>query len=198
MPVSLSGVMLDGRTLYSAVSQTCGPPAWRFEVSSTPPGPRGVWQLPQVRTPSTRYLPRSSGVCASALLISSTSEASESIARCTVPPVVVVGGRIMRAAGYSRPDVRFLHDPAPLQRVGPDLFDGLLRRQDLGIAARGIDRLERRLVGADFRQRLRPADHDLCRQPRGTENPVPSGGIEAFEACFVHRRHVRKRGRALR
>src|SRR5947207_12264968 len=67
MPVSLSGVMFDGRTVYSAVSQTCGPPACSLLLSRTPLGPRGVWQLPHVRIPSTRYLPRSSGDCAHAV-----------------------------------------------------------------------------------------------------------------------------------
>src|SRR5262245_18507098 len=85
MPVALSGVMFVGRTLYSAVSQTCGPPAWRFAVSSTPFGPRGVWQLPQVRIPSTRYLPRSTGACAPALVAATAMTASQSLPRM-IPP----------------------------------------------------------------------------------------------------------------
>src|SRR5215831_1550384 len=67
MPVSLSGVMFDPLTLYSEVSQVCGPPACTRLGSSMPPGMRGVWQLPQVRIPSTRYLPRWSDVSADAV-----------------------------------------------------------------------------------------------------------------------------------
>src|SRR5207249_4160958 len=66
MPVSRSGVMFAPLTLYSDVSQLCGPPACSRAVSSAPPCTRGVWQLPQVRIPSTRYLPRSSGGSAAA------------------------------------------------------------------------------------------------------------------------------------
>src|SRR3989454_7662126 len=66
MPVSRSGVMFAPLTLYSDVSQLCGPPACSRAVSSAPSCTRGVWQLPQVRIPSTRYLPRSSGVSAAA------------------------------------------------------------------------------------------------------------------------------------
>src|SRR6267143_1624418 len=83
MPVSRSGVMFAPLTLYSEVSQVCGPPACSRAMSSAPSCTRGVWQLPQVRIPSTRYFPRSSGVSAAtapaAMLNAATSHVPKRI-----------------------------------------------------------------------------------------------------------------------
>jgi hypothetical protein len=54
IPVSGSGVMLAPFTRKVGSSQICGPPESCFDMSNTPPGPRGVWQLPQVRMLLTR------------------------------------------------------------------------------------------------------------------------------------------------
>src|SRR5574341_414218 len=48
-------------------------------MSSAPFGTRGVWQLPQVRMPSTRYLPRSSDACAQASVAAIARTASQSL-----------------------------------------------------------------------------------------------------------------------
>ena len=53
-PVSTSGVRLAPFTVKLGSSNVCGPPESCFAMSNTPPGPRGVWQLPQVRMLFTR------------------------------------------------------------------------------------------------------------------------------------------------
>jgi len=65
MPVSGSDVMLDGSALKRLPSSIGGPPDKARSITG-PPGPCGVWQLPQPMMPSTRYLPRSSCVSATA------------------------------------------------------------------------------------------------------------------------------------
>jgi len=54
MPVSRSGVMFAAFTLKVASSQVRGRPESCFDMSHAPLELRGVWQLPQVRTPLTR------------------------------------------------------------------------------------------------------------------------------------------------
>src|SRR6266849_5632898 len=64
MPVSLSGVMLEAVTSNGGSSKR-NPPDSALS-NSRPLGPIGVWQLWQVISVSTRYLPRSIGVSARA------------------------------------------------------------------------------------------------------------------------------------
>src|SRR5947208_2133649 len=92
MPVSRSGVMFAPLTLYSDVSQLCGPPACSRAVSSAPPCTRGVWQLRQVRIPSTRYLPRSSGVSAAATPPAMLNAAIKNIPPLISPPPALIFG----------------------------------------------------------------------------------------------------------
>src|SRR5690348_8864849 len=56
MPVALSGVIFGAVTLNGGSSQD-RPPENALSIIS-PFGPLGVWQLPQVRMPLTRYSPR--------------------------------------------------------------------------------------------------------------------------------------------
>src|SRR6185437_6577215 len=56
MPVALSGVIFGAVTLNGGSSQD-RPPENALSIIS-PFGPFGVWQLPQVRMPLTRYSPR--------------------------------------------------------------------------------------------------------------------------------------------
>src|ERR1700722_12276889 len=65
MPVSGSGVMLDGTAVKAVPSPIGGPPDNALSRIG-PSGPTGVWQLPQPLMLSTRYLPRSSWVSATA------------------------------------------------------------------------------------------------------------------------------------
>src|SRR5882757_4137642 len=63
MPVSGSGVILDGMAVKALPSSMGGPPDNALSRIG-PFGPTGVWQLPQPMMLSTRYLPRSTGVWA--------------------------------------------------------------------------------------------------------------------------------------
>src|SRR6267378_5543431 len=103
MPVSRSGVMFAPLTLYSDVSQVCGPPACSRDVSSAPPCTRGVWQLPQVRIPSTRYLPRSSGVSAAAAPAAMPNAATNHVPRIIFPsPSFDLDVSFLRHLRYAR------------------------------------------------------------------------------------------------
>src|SRR6478609_961456 len=88
MPVALSGVILGAVTVNGGSSQD-RPPENALSMMS-PVGPFGVWQLPQVITVLTRYLPRSAGVSARAMpaAIASTDSATSPV-RIMIRPLFV-------------------------------------------------------------------------------------------------------------
>src|SRR5205809_1047639 len=63
MPVSLSCVMFEAVTLNGGSSQESPLERSRSKIGA-PRSPFGVWQFWQVMMVLTRYLPRSTGVCA--------------------------------------------------------------------------------------------------------------------------------------
>ena len=66
-----------GGNAFIIASSTTGPPPASSLVMSGPFGPCGVWQLPQLIGPRTRYSPRSTGVSAQAMDAATQSAAAQ-------------------------------------------------------------------------------------------------------------------------
>ena len=85
MPVSLSCVMLGAVTLNGGSSQESPPEKSLPAVACG--GPFGEWQLAQVMIVMTRYLPRSTDACASALVVNATAATAPSSKRIMAVPL---------------------------------------------------------------------------------------------------------------
>src|SRR5688572_31666381 len=62
--------------------------------------------------------------------------------------------------GLVGPDVRVLHHAAPLRVVGLDPVGGFRRRQDLGVAAGGVDLVHR---SEEYTSELQSQSNLVCR-----------------------------------
>src|SRR5437588_11610756 len=168
MPVSRSGVMFAPLTVYSDVSQVCGPPACSRAVSSAPPCTRGVWQLPQVRIPSTRYLPRSSGVSAAAAPAAMLSAATKHVTKRIISPL---------SPSFDL-DVSFLHHLRPLGGFDSDIGGQFLGRARQGLDARIDQLLPERRIAHRFRVFHAQPGHCLPWRAGGHHQALPRPGLE--------------------
>src|SRR5262245_21272407 len=102
MPVSGSGVMLEAVTSNGGSSKR-NPPDNALS-NCGPFGPIGVWQLWQVITVSTRYLPRSTGVCAKAApMITHTPASPRTATRIILAPPIAIQDPARSAVSRYRP-----------------------------------------------------------------------------------------------
>jgi hypothetical protein len=84
IPLSWSGVTFDAVASKAGVVNT-RPPDNSFSAIGSPLAVFGVWQLPQANIEVTRYLPRSSGVCAKAVAMLARNTAAKTANRIIVP-----------------------------------------------------------------------------------------------------------------
>jgi hypothetical protein len=103
IPVSGSGVMLDGMAVKALPSPIGGPPDSALSMIG-PFGPTGVWQLPQPMMLSTRYLPRSSWVWAIAEPVTKQAAivaAAKTLRMCISPGAARGARNLSKAPGDS-------------------------------------------------------------------------------------------------